>query len=437
MGKNLGIVAAVSFMASIAFAGTIHVPADYSTIQAAIDAAQKLDTIIVAPGKYAEIIAVGPKVLTLRSANPTSAATVAATIIDFPTLNDVVSFSPSPDPDQVKTSIDGLTISGGGIGINGYGATFDIKNCVIRGNLFAGVMRHHGNLENCVIRGNYHGVQSQNGTIKNCRIEGNIGLGVGGGDGDIIDSVIDSNGHGGFAYGGGDFIHCSFSRNGGAGIIWHSGRLSRSIISGNVLAGIYGNNSDGGQVENCIISGNAQAGVQLSRKNFLSTTITGNRGFGFLDHTGQISHCIVWDNEAGDFSNSTQAVFSTSNDPLFIEPGFWETYFVWRDGDYRLAVNSPAIEAGDFLYLSVMSPPATDFDGNPRLYGTLVDLGAFEFQGDVDSDGDGIPNVPDVCDDTPQGIIVDSEGRPAADLNHDCVVDLLDFATFQNDLFGP
>ena len=49
---------------------------------------------------------------------------------------------------------------------------------------------------------------------------------------------------------------------------------------------------------------------------------------------------------------------------------------------------------------------------------------------DHDIDGDGIPNVIDVCDDTPQGIPVDDQGRPRADLNLDCKVDLHDYAIF-------
>ncbi|MFH1108663.1 MAG: hypothetical protein V1790_05635 [Planctomycetota bacterium] len=52
-------------------------------------------------------------------------------------------------------------------------------------------------------------------------------------------------------------------------------------------------------------------------------------------------------------------------------------------------------------------------------------------------DGDTIPNVIDVCDDTPQGIHVDDQGRPRADLNLGCKVDLLDYAIFQNSMIGP
>lgn len=35
------------------------------------------------------------------------------------------------------------------------------------------------------------------------------------------------------------------------------------------------------------------------------------------------------------------------------------------------------------------------------------------------------------------GVGVDDSGRPYADMNRDCKVDLGDFAVFQNQLFGP
>lgn len=40
-------------------------------------------------------------------------------------------------------------------------------------------------------------------------------------------------------------------------------------------------------------------------------------------------------------------------------------------------------------------------------------------------------------DDTPLGIPLDAEGRPTADLNQDCPVDLRYFRIFQQSLIGP
>ncbi len=126
---------------------------------------------------------------------------------------------------------------------------------------------------------------------------------------------------------------------------------------------------------------------------------------------------------------------------------------MWVDGDYHLTQNSPYINAGDPNYPTDPNATTQDIDGNPRVVGPRVDTGAFEFQAecagddfdgdetpdvcDRDIDGDGITNVPDQCDYTPTGVAVDGSGRPLADLNHDCIVDLRDFAIFQRDLFGP
>ena len=54
-----------------------------------------------------------------------------------------------------------------------------------------------------------------------------------------------------------------------------------------------------------------------------------------------------------------------------------------------------------------------------------------------DLDGDGVPDYSDVCNCTPPGIAVDEEGRPIADLDKDCDVDLADFMAFKTNYTGP
>jgi formylglycine-generating enzyme required for sulfatase activity len=55
----------------------------------------------------------------------------------------------------------------------------------------------------------------------------------------------------------------------------------------------------------------------------------------------------------------------------------------------------------------------------------------------VDSDGDGVGDLFDVCDNTPTGTPVDSEGRPLGDIDRDCDTDLDDYSLFQQGFTGP
>jgi len=63
----------------------------------------------------------------------------------------------------------------------------------------------------------------------------------------------------------------------------------------------------------------------------------------------------------------TNGVGNITNAPLFVDAS---------SGDLRLQSNSPCINAGNNAYASV----ATDFDGNPRIVGGTVDIGAYECQ---------------------------------------------------------
>ncbi len=56
--------------------------------------------------------------------------------------------------------------------------------------------------------------------------------------------------------------------------------------------------------------------------------------------------------------------------------------------DYRLRAGSPCIDAGTNGVATV----ATDLDGRPRIVGAAIDMGAYEFSGPADSDGDLIPD---------------------------------------------
>ncbi len=84
--------------------------------------------------------------------------------------------------------------------------------------------------------------------------------------------------------------------------------------------------------------------------------------------------------------NILQAYVGTNNqvgvDPLFVN----------NTNDFRLQVTSPAVNAGNNALFDGISPTAvatsTDLDDVPRLYGAVIDLGAYELQNDP------IPVVP-------------------------------------------
>lgn len=103
-------VAAISFClvggTVPAVADTLHVPSEFATIQAAIDAAKGGDLILVAPGTYGEAINLLGKAIELRSELGS-----VVTVIDGKSLGSSVITCVSGE--SADTVIDGFTIRGG------------------------------------------------------------------------------------------------------------------------------------------------------------------------------------------------------------------------------------------------------------------------------------------------------------------------------------
>ncbi len=103
----------------------LAVPADYRSIQAAIDAASMGDTVIVSPGRYEETINFGGKLITVRSS-----AGPLTTVITSDEDRTLVTFDHNEGPDAV---LEGFTLRGGWIGVYCENA-----GPTIRGNILVG-----------------------------------------------------------------------------------------------------------------------------------------------------------------------------------------------------------------------------------------------------------------------------------------------------------
>ena len=132
--------------------------ADYTSIQAAIDAANNGDEIIVSPGTYLENINFNGKAITLRSAS----GDPADTIIDGGGSDTVVTC----DSGETSTTVlDGFTITNGSAtyagGIENDFSSPTVSNCTFSGNTTndeGGGMLNYDNssptVTNCILSGN-------------------------------------------------------------------------------------------------------------------------------------------------------------------------------------------------------------------------------------------------------------------------------------------
>jgi predicted outer membrane repeat protein len=188
------------------------------------------------------------------------------------------------------------------------------------------------------------------------------------------------------------FINNRAYDSGGISFLGYNMTLSNSVFSGN-LANRFGAFTLNGthllQFTNCTIAGNYSIydGEAASR----------------IGGPVKILNCILSDNDGMKISNPTQAIVTFSNvrggypgegnidaDPRFVRPGYWvdandantivepnDPNAVWVDGDYHLLPESQCINTGEPNYIPV--PNETDLDGNRRVTGGRIDMGAYEY----------------------------------------------------------
>ncbi len=173
----------------------------------------------------------------------------------------------------------------------------------------------------------------------------------------------------------------NWSQGNGGGLANCSGTIRGNLICGNSaeLSGAAVYNCDGTVEGNTVVDNTAA-----------------DDGGGLYLCNGVIANCIIWGNAA---ANGSQLYGSSipryscvqdwdvmgegniNSDPLFVDPdGPDDDTGTHEDNDYRLAADSPCIDAGDS---TLLTPPGLDLDGNLRIaFGKdslTADMGAYEY----------------------------------------------------------
>jgi hypothetical protein len=333
-----------------AVAAVRDVPDDYPTIQAAVNACSNGDTVVVAPdiydGSSNRDINFNGKAITVRSTDPTDPNVVNGTVINCEGKGRGFVFKMGEDADS---TVSGLTITNGSMFLGGAvychnNSSPSIINCVITGNsavLGGAIMCTNDNtrpkISNCKITANSAafgggGIYCNGASpeIRNCIITGNSSF-----DGGAIYS---------HNVGNPVIANCTISAN----------------TASNSAGAIYGYESSNLTINNCILWGNTA--------EYASEVLVGNSGAGT---SIQISYCDIENpdenvvHEPGGTVNWGEG--NIDADPLFVDAAA---------GDYHLLEESPCIDAGDPAF--VAGAGETDIDGEARISGAEIDMGADE-----------------------------------------------------------
>jgi hypothetical protein len=309
---------------------TLNVPADYLTIQAAIDAAESGDTVLVAPGMYAENLDFLGKAITVKSSDGPE-----ATVIDGGQNASVVTFVGGEGLDSV---LDGFTLTNGrDLGIypmfRGGGITCHDSSPFIRGNIIKNNQgEHHGGGIACIYCSPH--------------ITGNV----------IMHNTAGSG----------------YNQNGG-GIYIDGNHHGHPVIVNNVIA--FNTSASYGGGIHC----------HVTSPTIVNNTIFGNAavqggGIGCLHSSPSITNTILWDNtdtsgwpEIWEGDQNPVVTFcdvkggwpGTGNidaDPLFIDR---------TRADFHLRYLSPCRDSGDDE-----AATSEDMEGDLR---SASDIGADEF----------------------------------------------------------
>jgi hypothetical protein len=204
-----------------------------------------------------------------------------------------------------------------------------IRNCALVNNSAGGWGggASSSTLFNCTLAGNHagQGGGAEGCTLNSCLVASNSVVSWGEGGGGARDSVLNHS-----------LVVSNYGGRFGGGTLFCT--LNHCTVVGNWAE--HAGGVDDGALTNCILSGNS---ASIDCPNYRTAV---------PDHC-----CATPDGGTGSITNA----------PLFVD---------LDNGNFRLRTNSPCINAGNNAAL-IDGP---DLDGNPRVKGGTVDMGAYEFQ---------------------------------------------------------